>query len=258
LKDALRRAVARLAPVAGAGGTRVLLYHAVDEPDPLDTMSLRVTPEHFRRQMTLLRDGSYDVVPLRSVLTPSPSGRPRVAITFDDGYRSQAGAAGVLAELGLTATFFVTPRFIDGVKAPAAYWEHWSHLGWSELAALQAQGFEIGAHSMTHPDLRHCTDMELDGELAGAKDTLEQRLRAPVESCSYPYGRHDRRVRAAAARAGYALACTSRYGVNRDGGRCHSVRRTEIAGTDDLDVFRAKLDGKYDWLGYWQDIRPLS
>lgn len=257
LKRTLCRAVARMAPEPTSSGVRVLLYHAVDDPDPVDTMALRVSRQHFVEQMTLLRDDGYAVVPLAAVCDSSAGdGRMRVAITFDDGYRSQEWAATILRQFGFPGTFFVVPRFLDGVQSPAAYWEGWEHLRWDDAAALIEQGFDLGAHSTTHPDLRTCADEQLSGEVSGAKALLEQRLGRPVVTFSYPYGRHDRRVREAVERAGYQIACTSRYGLNRGWGSSYAVCRTEVTGADDLEDFRRKLHGQYDWLGYWQDVRP--
>jgi hypothetical protein len=62
-------------------------------------------------------------------------------------------------------------------------------------------------------------------------------------------------VRETAGRAGYRLACTSRYGINRTSGACYAVARTEVTGMDRLVDFRRKLQGKYDWLARWQDLR---
>lgn len=258
IKQRLRRAVSGVAPRA-TGGIRVLLYHAVDDPVPGDRLALRVPRGRFLEQMQLLRDEGYRVVPLAAVGEPQRTGDERcVAITFDDGYRSHAWAAATLHAFGFPATFFLVPRFLDGVTAPAVYWETWGHLGWDDAATLIENGFEVGAHSVTHPDLRTCGDAELDHEVGGARALLEARLGGRIASFSYPYGRHDARVRNAATRAGYQLACTSRYGVNRTSGPSFDVRRTEVAGTDELHDFALKLNGQYDWLGYWQDVRPAS
>lgn len=257
MKRALRRAIARLAPRASAGGVRVLLYHAIDVPEPADPLALRVSRQQFLEQMTLLRDERYAVVPLAAVLDAAPThDQRRVAITFDDGYRSQAWAATVLRQFGFPATFFLVPRFLDGVYATSRYWEQWGHLDWHKAAALGEDGFDVGAHSMTHPDLRTCAGAELDGEISGARTVLERRLGRAVVTFSYPHGRYDRRVRDAVRRAGYRLACTSRFGVNRTSGTPYDIRRIEITGDDDLGTFRAKLRGNYDWLGYWQDLKP--
>jgi peptidoglycan/xylan/chitin deacetylase (PgdA/CDA1 family) len=257
IKQALGRAVARVAP-GRSTGVRVLLYHAIDDPDPADRMSLRVSRQRFLEQMTLLRDDRYAVVPLGTVFDSHEDlNRVRVAITFDDGYRSQQWAAAVLQEFGFAATFFVVPRFLDGVQSPAAYWEGWGHLRWDDAAVLVRDGFDVGSHSTTHPDLRKCADAQLDGEVSGARALLEQRLGTTIVNFSYPYGRYDRRVTRAVERAGYRLACTSRYGINRSSVPSYTVHRTEVTGTDDLRNFQWKLHGKYDWLGYWQDLRPL-
>ena len=258
MKRALARTIASLAPPRSAAGLRVLMYHAVDEPDAADVMALRVRPAHFRAQMTLLRDESYLVVPLATAIAVAPvDGLRRVAITFDDGYRSDTEAARVLREFGFDATFFVAPRFLDGVRGPAGYWEAWDHLRWDDASALARAGFDIGAHSVSHPDLRKCTGARLDEEVAGARSRLEERLGVPVLHFSYPFGRHDGRVRQAVATAGYRLACTSRYGLHRSSGPCMTVPRTEVTGRDDLATFRMKLQGRYDWVGYWQDVAPV-
>ena len=186
----------------------------------------------------------------------------RIAITFDDGYRSHAWAAAILRDFGFTATFFVVPRFLDGRHTAPPYWENWGHLTWEDISVLGEQGFEIGAHSTTHADLTTCSGARLDDEVSGARALLERRLGRPIRSFSYPFGRHDRRVRQAVERAGYALACTSRYGLNRTPGPSYQVPRTEVSGDDDLTVFRLKVRGKFDWLRYWQSLtawrRPVE
>ena len=254
MKRALRRAIASLAPAAAEAGVRVLLYHAIDGPDAADRMGLRVSREAFREQMQLLHTAGYRVVPLTRMLE-APSFSRDVAITFDDGYRSEMRAAETLKEFGFTATFFVVPRFLDGMQQPAHYWEHWPHMSWDDARALVEGGFEIGAHSMTHPDLTRCDAGRLIEEVAGVKALLERRLEHEIVSFSYPYGRHNRHVRETAGRAGYRLACTSRYGINRPAGACYNVARTEVTAMDRLVDFRRKLQGKYDWLARWQDLR---
>lgn len=240
-----------MAPAASDAGVRVLLYHAIDEPDPADRMGLRVSREAFHAQMTVLREEGYRVVPLARLLDGSAPAEPRsVAITFDDGYRSEVSTAALLGEFGFTATFFVVPRFLDGVTQPAHYWERWPHMGWDDARALVGAGFEIGAHSMTHPDLTGCDAARLVEETAGAKAVLEERLGADVVSFSYPYGRYNDAVLESARLSGYGLACTSRYGINAAHGPRFEVARTEVAGTDRLADFRRKLGGHYDWLAW--------
>jgi peptidoglycan/xylan/chitin deacetylase (PgdA/CDA1 family) len=81
----------------------VLLYHRITGPG----LGPRVTPERFAAQLDVL-DEHADVVPLAEHGRAGRHSRPRVAITFDDGYDDNATAAApMLDERGLSATFFV-------------------------------------------------------------------------------------------------------------------------------------------------------
>jgi peptidoglycan/xylan/chitin deacetylase (PgdA/CDA1 family) len=69
--------------------------------------------DKFAAQLDVLYR-NYAVVPLRELLHGAAVTRPRVAITFDDAYRG-AVTIGVKELLirGLTATIFVTPKFVE-------------------------------------------------------------------------------------------------------------------------------------------------
>lgn len=64
----------------------------------------------------------------------------------------------------------------------------------------------IGAHTISHPDLRYTTDAELRAELADGRAQLEAWIDARVTELAYPYGDTDQRVRRATAAAGYRRA----------------------------------------------------
>jgi peptidoglycan/xylan/chitin deacetylase (PgdA/CDA1 family) len=85
------------------------MYHRVAEDGP-DPHGLQVTPARFAQQLDVLRS-LVDVVPLAEVVQSSSS--PRVAITFDDGYRDNLLCAKpLLAERDLPATVFVTSGYV--------------------------------------------------------------------------------------------------------------------------------------------------
>lgn len=87
------------APVA------VLLYHRVAAPES-DVHDLCVHPDRFAAQMERLRVHE-SVVPLAEARRPGR--RPRVVITFDDGYADNAGVAREILEgRGLPATYFIS------------------------------------------------------------------------------------------------------------------------------------------------------
>jgi len=88
----------------------------------------------------------------------------------------------------------------------------------------------IGAHTLTHPDLRYTSDGELTREMADARTRIEAWVGRAVTEMAYPYGDTDPRVRRAAAAAGYKRA----YLVEQPNWRSHVPRygRLDIPRVD--------------------------
>src|SRR5205085_12658230 len=135
----------------------------------------------FRRICRLLRR-DFRVVPLAEVHETLRSGRPApprtVAITFDDCYRDNLDAARVLAEHGLPATFFLPTAFVgtDHVFAWDRHLPRLPNLTWDDVAAMAALGFEIGSHTVSHPDMARVSQEQARHELCESRAVLEKRL----------------------------------------------------------------------------------
>ena len=96
--------------------TLVLMYHRVVDA-PRDPFWLTVTPDRFADHLSVLAERA-EVVPLQSVRTAGKG--PRVALTFDDGYRDNLdAAASLLAVHGMPATVFIATRIFDD---PSPFW----------------------------------------------------------------------------------------------------------------------------------------
>jgi peptidoglycan/xylan/chitin deacetylase (PgdA/CDA1 family) len=163
------------------------LYHEL-RPEP-STYSYVVECAEFDRHCELF-----------SSLRRAPS-TLQPEITFDDGHRSNFEfALPILQRHNLRARFFITSGWI-GQRA--------GYLDWDELCALHAAGQSIGAHGCTHMLLTHCTDSELDRELTGARQRLEDGLGAAVTTMSLPGGRGNPRILEACWKAGYTQVFTS-------------------------------------------------
>lgn len=107
-------------------------------------------------------------------------------------------------------------------------------LSGDELVRLCDGGLiEVGAHTVTHPDLRALSDVAQLDELRSSKRELEDRLGRPVQGLAYPYGGVGAGSAAAARSAGFAYACTAEEG-------------TVGSGTDPLLVPRLHVE---DWTG---------
>jgi peptidoglycan/xylan/chitin deacetylase (PgdA/CDA1 family) len=67
------------------------------------------------------------------------------------------------------------------------------------LVELASQGWEVGSHTRTHPNLTELSNKEITAELSQSKSCLE-RIAPGVSSLAYPFGACDARVRALASR----------------------------------------------------------
>ena len=191
----------------------VLCYHAISPDWPADLAS---TPEAFEQQLELLVRRGYAGATFEQAVTAPPA-RRTLAVTFDDAFRSvKELALPILRRLGLPGSIFV-PTDFPGRPGPMAWsgtdqWLGSPHegeltcLGWDELRELADEGWEVGAHTRSHPRLTRVPDAELAGELEGSRAACEEGIGRACRSIAYPYGDVDDRVRAATRAAGYTVA----------------------------------------------------
>ena len=236
----------------------ILAYHKVGTRFELG--GTWVTPARFRKQMEYLKARGYTAVTLSDAAEMMRDGRSRqgryVCITFDDAYGDlYAHAWPVLRELGFAATVYAVTAFAGRDNTWDINWggRIFPHLSWEQMREMQDGGVEFGSHTVSHYDLRFLGDDALDFELSVSKREMEARLGKPVTSLSYPFGRYDARVRAAAIRAGYTNACSlcprSRNSLTDP----YALRRCGVYVTDVMWDFRNKVDQTSRW--FWiQDL----
>jgi peptidoglycan/xylan/chitin deacetylase (PgdA/CDA1 family) len=191
----------------------VLCYHGVSETWPAATT---VRPDAFERQLEAFARRGYVGATLADALTELPAERTLV-VTFDDAHSSVLEhAAPVLERLGMPATVFVPTDYPDSGR-PMGWdgydvWMGTEHehelacMGWDELRGLAARGWEIGAHTCSHPRLSQVDDPTIASELTRSREVCERELDAPCRSLAYPYSDYDERAVRAACAAGYQFA----------------------------------------------------
>ncbi len=176
---------------AGHSFLTVLVFHRVTDDIPED--GLTIGRERFRDLCRVLAN-RFRVVPLADIYrlvrgdTPLP---PRtLALTFDDCYRDNLAAARVLAEHGLPATFFVPTGYVgtDHVFAWDRGLPRLPNLTWDDVGQMRRLGFEIGSHTVTHPDLGTVSGEQAIREFLESKAVLEDRLGERVRWLAYPFG----------------------------------------------------------------------
>lgn len=231
-------------------GPLVLEYHAVSESWDAD---LAVTPSQFRRQLELLVRRGYRGATFTDAVTGGSS--RDLVVTFDDAYLSVLEVAHpILESFGLPATVFVVTDFAgDGrplewerskVWRGPAFEGELRGMTWSQLAGLAGSGWEIGSHTRTHPHLTRLADDQLNEELRGSREAIEQALGRPCTSLAYPFGDVDARVAAAASEAGYLTAAIE--DVRRR--NLFMWPRVGIYRADSPTRFRLKVSPTLRWL----------
>lgn len=207
------------------------MYHSVDELGS----PVSVSPTILARHLDSLEIAGYMVLPLGEAMTalrePGPRGRRIAALTFDDGYASvHSIVLPMLAARGWRATVFPVTDYIgrdNRWPSQASFVPTARLLGWEQLHELASAGWEIGAHTRTHPDLTNLLVSELDAEVAGGKASLEDRLGRVVELFAYPCGLYNARVRASVRRY-YQTACTTDMGWVTQASPTDALERLEM------------------------------
>jgi peptidoglycan/xylan/chitin deacetylase (PgdA/CDA1 family) len=214
----------------------ILMYHVIAAPPSGAAYpQLFVRPADFAGEMRWLARRRYHAVTLRSVYdywvrgTPLPA-RP-IVITFDDGYLSDhTRAMPVLSRLHWPGVLNLKVRNLESNLALPPW----------RVRALIAAGWEIDAHTITHPDLTHVGEKQLWNEVYGSRVAIKRRFRVRVDFFCYPSGRYDARVVAAVRRAGYLGATTTNYGLARPS-ELYTLARIRVNGSDRITGFARKL-----------------
>ncbi len=192
--------------------------------------------EAFRSQMEWIKKSGWRGLNVGEAIQYPAA--PSVCITFDDGCETDLiAAAPVLREFGFNATFYLTAGFIG---TPG-------YLGVDQVRELDAQGFQIGCHSMTHPYLSDLTEPELKREIADAKARIEQIVGHPIAHFSCPGGRYDQRTLQVAQAAGFATVTNSRFYANSPRTSPYELGRVAMLRDLSMDGFTATCQGRGLW-----------
>lgn len=239
----------------------ILTYHAIDERDSV----ISVSPARFRSQMEALgRLGMRGVSLAEAFDHLDRAGHfpaDAVALTFDDGYRSvYEEAVPVMTSMGFSATLFIATRVVGMTGSEACEINadiDRDLMSWDQMAELAREGFEIGAHSMNHPDLRQVAGVELDAQVVKSGQYIAETIGRPVQSFAYPYGYFDDTTRAAVSGA-YRFACTTRLGHVSPGDDRLTLKRLDAYYLGREEIFsRACMGGLGAWWAFRQSLRDF-
>jgi peptidoglycan/xylan/chitin deacetylase (PgdA/CDA1 family) len=107
-----------------------------------------------------------------------------------------------------------------------------------QLKKLSQEGVEIGAHSVTHPNMRLLSDDEVAREVSESKQALEQLLGTPVAGFAYPSGFYDDRVVQAVRASQFQYAVSTEPGLNARSANPYLIERMGAPETNLADLKR--------------------
>jgi peptidoglycan/xylan/chitin deacetylase (PgdA/CDA1 family) len=232
---------------AGSGGKRGHPYYDV-----------HVSPKRFREQMDFLSRNGYKVLSLADVsdihAAGLAAGERCVVLTFDDLYENNYSVAyPVLKAYGYTATFFAPTGFISP-PGGRLFLNDRPCMNWSEVEEMHRNGFRFGSHTVDHIMLHTAGRAEVCRQLQLSKRQLEEKLGWEVTSFAYPYAFPEADPRFVAglgdllSETGYLNGVTTTIGRVRASDNMLFMKRLPVNDADTEDLFRAKLDGAYDWM----------
>jgi peptidoglycan/xylan/chitin deacetylase (PgdA/CDA1 family) len=169
-----------------------------------------------------------------------------VALSFDDGMDDNHSVVlPILRERGLRATVYVTTGLIGKPNPWMAPESGARMMTVDELRELAAAGFEIGAHTVTHPDLSRLGFDECLREMRESRDELERALGVEVRTFAYPSCHYGAAAVEAARTAGFAAAVTCQ---GLGSWERYELQRSLVSGKDGTGSFLVKLAGAFERL----------
>ncbi|MEJ3652893.1 polysaccharide deacetylase family protein [Actinomycetes bacterium KLBMP 9759] len=244
-RTVLARTAGRNAPTS-----RILCYHTVGMPE----MGINdITLRRLEQQLAHARNVGYRFVPATELVDDAVAGPAdetgdlRLALTFDDGFRSiLTTVAPLLKSLDIPWTAFVVSGFADGRGRNG----HDDFLDWREIEKLADDGVTIASHSVTHPNFSTLSHGEIVAELAESREALRRNVGIDSTEFAIPFGQSGNwpaEAQAAAAQAGYRTV----YAQSVQRRPAGTVARTFVTKFDDERIFRAALAGAFDRWEEW-------
>lgn len=234
----------------GRGGLQVDGYQTVpvlrykkfseDQADPST-----VTRRAFENQLVFLKQQGYHVITLDQLLNflefkdqiPEKS----VAITIDDNWNSFFEIAyPLLKNYQVPATLFVQTDLVGKKGA----------LTWQDIRYLSREGIDIQCRSKTDQDLKNLRIKKnfnqyvaaLRHELSRSQADLKRELGVNCRFLAYPEGSINALLVAFAQQYGFRAGFMSTGTSNPFYVDNYRIGRTIVAGNDDLEKYKQKLD----------------
>ncbi|MBH8567953.1 polysaccharide deacetylase family protein [Microvirga sp. STS02] len=202
----------------------VLMYHKIPDVPLATKHQIYVTKENFEKHLAYFKQQKLTPITFADYLKYASGELPLrefprrpIILTFDDGYTDnytnllplmqQYGYRGVLYLLGDANIRYNQWDADFDPDEPRS-----EIMDLAQKRAFVAAGWEIGAHTMSHPRLTTLPLPEAATEIQRSKTALETALETEIVSFAYPYGDLNEPVKAAVREAGFSLGVATDTG----------------------------------------------
>jgi len=203
--------------------------------------------------MSYLSEEGYHPVTFKDVYDHWDNVRPLptkpALITFDDGYANNfIQGFPILRDFGFRATLFVVVQTVG--------WDnHWHDpkseiripmISWAQLKELLKAGWEIGSHTMNHPNLIQLTLEEVRIEVEKSRRIIGEFLDEIPLTFAYPYGKGEdvEAIRNVVKTAGYRLAVgihSGKWTIEKLKSNPHHLPRVFVRGDENMIDFHLQI-----------------
>ena len=267
----------------------VISYHEIEEPATALIPDYAVSPTMFVRHIDWLRNNGFVFVSVDQVLA-AQRGETRlpskaVLLTFDDGYQSvYTHAWPLLRMLKIPSVISVVTKWQESAEQVDYAGKQVARnrfLSWDLLKEMQSSGLvEIASHTHDlHHGLKgnpqgsaqpaattrrfddlHGYEVEavylkrIDADLRLSRDLIRKRIGTAPRIVTWPYGKYNEMVEAAASKYGMKIGLTLDDGDNHAGVPISRLRRILVESKMNIGDLRYAINIRHR--GFTENDRP--
>lgn len=216
----------------------ILMYHYIRNAEGESELGkgLSVSPQNFDAHLKWLQDNNYETLKVSDLADPDRTALSKIAydkkkpivLTFDDGYAdAYTEAMPTLKKYQMTATFYIIRNYVGKDE----------YMNQTQIDELQKAGFEIGSHTLSHPDLTKIDLTDAQKQISDSKDG--------ATAFCYPAGKYDATTVKLVQEAGYTTAVTTHFGIASNSSSILELPRVRVENGSG-EVLGDKISAAYE------------
>ncbi len=218
------------------------MYHSVGKGD----LFFNVQLEDFVRQMEYLKTKKFNLVSLNQLVEwiegEQAIPEKTVVLTFDDGYEDNCSNVWpILKKYNFPATIFLAPDLI-GKKAGDSKNVVLDMIDWPQIQEMHQSGLiDFQPHGLNHKELCKISLEQVEQEIRGSKNIIEEQLNKTCHFFAYPRGSFNQQVVNILREFGFRAGLSVSRGFVDNNADLFNLPRQSINSQTSMVQFKGKL-----------------